>query len=134
MVQRMWLRASGIRPRGQAVMFHWIALTLLAALSWSPLSVTAYDGLEGKTRFPTPVPPDLSPQEQATIAIFEKASRSVAFIANTAIQRDPWSFNVLEVPQGSGTGFVWDKRGHVVTNFHVVYQADSITVTLSTGA
>lgn len=109
----------------------WRALIFIAVLVWASGSALAYDGLEGKARFPTPVPPDLSPQEQATIAIFEKASRSVAFIANTAIQRDPWSFNVLEVPQGSGTGFVWDKRGHIVTNFHVVYQADSITVTLS---
>jgi S1-C subfamily serine protease len=65
------------------------------------------------------------------MAVFERATKSVVFIANTAIQRDPWSFNLFEAPQGSGTGFVWNKQGHIVTNFHVVYGANSITVTLA---
>ena len=64
-------------------------------------------------------------------AVFERATRSVVFIANTAKQRDPWSFNLFEVPQGSGTGFVWSRQGHIVTNFHVMYGADAITVTLA---
>ena len=63
--------------------------------------------------------------------VFERATRSVVFIANTAMQRDPWSFNLFEVPQGSGTGFVWSRQGHIVTNFHVIYGADAITVTLA---
>ncbi len=74
---------------------------------------------------------ELSPEEQATIAVFDRATRSVVFIANTAMQRDPWSFNLFEVPQGSGTGFVWSRQGHIVTNYHVIYGADSITVTLA---
>lgn len=73
----------------------------------------------------------LSPDELATIEVFEKASESVMFITNTAIRRDFWSFNTFEVPQGSGSGFVWDRRGHVVTNFHVVYGADTIEVVLA---
>lgn len=76
-------------------------------------------------------PTELSAEEQATIAVFDRAARSVVFIANTAMQRDPWSFNVFEVPQGSGTGFVWNRQGHIVTNYHVIYGADSITVTLA---
>ena len=76
-------------------------------------------------------PTDLSAEEQATIAVFDRAARSVVFIANTDMQRDPWSFNVFEVPQGSGTGFVWSRQGHIVTNYHVIYGADSITVTLA---
>ena len=63
--------------------------------------------------------------------VFERATKSVVFIANTAIQRDPWSLNLFEVPQGSGSGFVWNKQGHIVTNFHVVYGANSVTVTLA---
>jgi S1-C subfamily serine protease len=103
---------------------------VLGCLLWPGLSAT-YDGLGVSARLSPQALADLSPEEQQTITIFEKSSRSVVFIANTAMQRDPWSFNVLEVPQGSGTGFVWDKHGHIVTNFHVVYQADAITVTLS---
>jgi S1-C subfamily serine protease len=64
------------------------------------------------------------------MAVFDKVSRSVAFISNTAIQRDFWSLDMMEVPQGSGSGFVWNKQGHIVTNFHVIYGANSIKVTL----
>ena len=65
------------------------------------------------------------------MAVFEKAMNSVVFISNTAIQRDFWSLDLFEVPQGSGSGFVWNKQGHIVTNFHVVYGASSIKVTLA---
>lgn len=74
---------------------------------------------------------DLSADERATISVFEHASRSVVFIANSAIRRGPWSLNLFEVPQGSGSGFVWNQQGHIVTNFHVIYGADTITVTLA---
>ncbi|MDT7041175.1 trypsin-like peptidase domain-containing protein [Candidatus Nitronereus thalassa] len=69
--------------------------------------------------------------ELENISIFERATKSVVFITNTAIRRDIWSLNTFEVPQGSGTGIIWDKQGHIVTNFHVVYGADSIEVVLS---
>ncbi|MDH4186692.1 MAG: trypsin-like peptidase domain-containing protein [Nitrospira sp.] len=105
--------------------------SVLSQAEWGkPLGGT-YDGPEGKPRMVTPAPAELGADERATMAVFERATKSVVFIANTAIQRDPWSFNLFEVPQGSGTGFVWNKQGHIVTNFHVVYGANSITVTLA---
>ena len=72
----------------------------------------------------------LSPEELKTIAVFEKAAKSVAYITNTAVRRDFWSLNTFEVPQGSGSGFIWNTQGHIVTNYHVVYGADSIQVVL----
>jgi len=72
----------------------------------------------------------LSAEELKTIAVFEKAAKSVAYITNTAVRRDLWSLNTFEVPQGSGSGFIWNTKGHIVTNFHVVYGADSIQVIL----
>lgn len=95
-----------------------------------PLGST-YDGPEGRPRTVTPAPAELSSDERATMAVFERATKSVVFIANTAVRRDPWSFDLFEVPQGSGTGFIWNNQGHLVTNFHVVYGATSITVTLA---
>jgi len=92
---------------------------------------SAYDGPEGRPRPVTPAPAELSPDERSTMAVFERATKSVVFIANTAVRRDPWSFDLFEVPQGSGSGFIWTKQGHLVTNFHVVYGATSITVTLA---
>lgn len=73
----------------------------------------------------------LGSDELANISIFERASRSVVYITNTAIRRDFWSLNTFEVPQGSGSGIIWDREGHIVTNFHVVYGADSIEVVLA---
>jgi S1-C subfamily serine protease len=71
-----------------------------------------------------------SSEEVNTITVFEKASRSVVYIMNTAIRRDVWSLNTFEVSQGSGSGFMWDRQGHVVTNYHVIQGADSIQVVL----
>jgi len=73
---------------------------------------------------------DLDPEEKHTIALFKDAQRSVAFITTQAEQVDFWTRNVMEVPVGTGSGFVWDDRGHVVTNFHVVQDSDSQKVTL----
>ena len=73
----------------------------------------------------------LTDEELSTIQIFDTASQSVVFITNTGLRRDFWSLNTFEVPQGSGTGLIWNNQGHIVTNFHVVYGADSIQVVLS---
>ena len=72
----------------------------------------------------------LSNEELKTIAVFEKATKSVVYITNTAVRRDFWSLNTFEVPQGSGSGFIWNTKGYIVTNYHVVYGADSIQVVL----
>jgi S1-C subfamily serine protease len=102
-----------------------------AIAEWGRPLGTAYEGPEVKPRPVTPAPPELGPDERATMAVFERATKSVVFISNTAIQRDFWSFDILEVPQGSGSGFVWNTQGHIVTNFHVVYGASAIKVTLA---
>jgi S1-C subfamily serine protease len=73
---------------------------------------------------------DLDPEERHTIALFKGAQRSVAFITTQVERVDYWTRNVLEVPTGSGSGFVWDDQGHVVTNYHVVQDSDSQKVTL----
>jgi S1-C subfamily serine protease len=108
-----------------------LVVSMNGVAEWGkPLGAT-YDGPEGKPRPITPPPAELSPDERATIAVFERASKSVVFIANTAIQRDFWSLDTFEVPQGSGSGFIWNKQGHIVTNFHVIYGANAIKVTLA---
>ena len=104
---------------------------VVSAAEWGKPLGGAYGGPEGKPRVVTPSPAELGADERATMAVFERVTKSVVFISNTAIRRDPWSFNLFEVPQGSGTGFVWNKQGHIVTNFHVVYGANSVTVTLA---
>ncbi len=118
---------------------RFLTLLLVTAMLCSPIYAAewgkplgaVYDGPEGKPRPVTPSRVELSADERSTIAVFERATKSVVFIANTAIQQDVWSLNVMEVPQGSGSGFVWSKQGHIVTNFHVIYGAHAIKVTLA---
>ena len=106
------------------------ASELASASEWGKPLGPAYEGPEVRPRPVAPPPPELGADERATMAVFDKVSRSVVFISNTAIQRDFWSLDTMEVPQGSGSGFVWNKQGHIVTNFHVIYGANSIKVTL----
>jgi S1-C subfamily serine protease len=72
----------------------------------------------------------LTDDEKNNISVFESASPSVVFVTNTQLRRQRFSLNVAEIPRGSGTGFIWDKSGLIVTNFHVVYGANKITIEL----
>lgn len=73
----------------------------------------------------------LEADETNNIGVFKRTSPSVVHITNLALQRDLFSQRVTEQPQGTGTGFIWDDAGHVVTNFHVIQGANAATVTLS---
>lgn len=73
----------------------------------------------------------LAPEEVQTIALFETAAPSVVYITTLTSSRNPFSANVLEVPQGAGSGIIWDERGYIVTNFHVLENAQAARVTLS---
>lgn len=76
-------------------------------------------------------PQDLSPEERRTIEIFRRARPSVVFITSVALRRDLFTLDVQQIPSGTGSGFVWDREGHVVTNFHVIQQGDAFSVTLA---
>jgi S1-C subfamily serine protease len=82
---------------------------------------------------PRPVTPagDLAADEKTSIDLFKKLSPSVVYITTLTQRRDVWTRNVTEVPQGTGSGFLWDDAGHVVTNFHVVQQASGARVALN---
>jgi len=84
---------------------------------------------------PRPVTPrgDLSADEKATIALFEHCKNSVVYIATAKAVIDPWSRSVFNIPRGTGTGFVWDEAGHIVTNYHVIEGASEARVRLSDG-
>src|SRR5262245_42058877 len=93
--------------------------------------------LHGQVRNPKAVPravtprEALKPEERATIALFRQASPSVVFITTLARQRNLFSLNMSEMPQGSGSGFIWDQEGHIITNFHVIQDASGAKVTLA---
>jgi len=76
---------------------------------------------------------DLAADEKATIELFERSRGSVVFITTKALVRDFWTRNVFAVPRGTGSGFVWDDAGHIITNYHVIEGASEATVKLSDG-
>ncbi|HEX6240544.1 MAG TPA: trypsin-like peptidase domain-containing protein, partial [Polyangiales bacterium] len=74
---------------------------------------------------------ELSELEKSTIALFSARSTAVAHITTIAVRSDPFRMRALELPRGTGSGFIWDEFGHVVTNFHVIQGADGARVTLA---
>lgn len=97
---------------------------------------------------PRPVSPrkGLHREEVARSRIFEAAKPSVVYISSATRQfvfRNSATGDVFAIPPGTGTGFLWDDQGHVVTNHHVVTvddpngrprsEAEEIQVTLSNG-
>ena len=74
---------------------------------------------------------DLAADEQSQIELFRAASPSVVHVTSTTIGRDRFSFNLYEIPKGSGSGLIWDTAGYVVTNFHVIEGARGIRVALA---
>jgi S1-C subfamily serine protease len=73
---------------------------------------------------------ELAPGEKSTVALFRQASPSVVHITAIAVQRDLFTLNLYQIPEGTGSGFIWDNSGNIITNFHVIQNADAAQVTL----
>lgn len=68
--------------------------------------------------------------EQNTVDIFDNAGPGTVFVTQNQIVRDRYTMRATEVPSGSGSGFIWDTDGHIVTNYHVIDGSSHLTVTL----
>lgn len=75
----------------------------------------------------------LTADERNTIQLFQRSRSSVVYITSLTTRRDAFTLNMLEIPQGEGSGFVWDADGHIVTNYHVIRGAADVLVTLTGG-
>jgi len=95
---------------------------------WQPLVLSLTLGLTAVA--PGQAAPFATDDERNSIQVFEAARPSVVFVTNQQLARDPYSFDLVTVPRGSGTGFVWNSQGYIVTNFHVVEGARKIMITL----
>ncbi|WP_374435816.1 S1C family serine protease [Inhella sp.] len=119
------------RPLRRALFPALLSLTLLGGIAASGLIPgLALGRPEVQPRAVTPRGP-LEADELNHIRIFKTISPSVVHITTTAVQRDFFARPVGEVPRGTGSGFVWDEQGHVVTNFHVIQGAEGVKVTLA---
>ncbi|MCX5644139.1 MAG: trypsin-like peptidase domain-containing protein [Phycisphaerae bacterium] len=124
-------QSSAARPRSQT----WLTLFLLIlvllllfkeARTWLP--DLYYQGAQPRA---VTARGALAEDEKGTISLFKSVSPSVVFITTMAVRQDFFSFRALEVPQGAGSGFVWDANGYIVTNYHVISDAPRARVTLA---
>lgn len=107
------MKAGGLfRACLGAVLFCWQGLPLSAAEAPDYLSFSTDD-------------------EANTTEVFQLASPAVVFVTSSELRRQRFTRNVMEIPRGAGSGFIWDAdSGLVVTNYHVVAGADRLTITL----
>ena len=85
---------------------------------------------QAQVREAPPAAADLRPDELAMVELFERTSPSVVYLTSLARRVDWFGRTTAEVPRGTGTGFVWDDAGHVITNYHVIGGADSVQIVL----
>jgi S1-C subfamily serine protease len=120
------------RPRVWTYLWAGVALSLLGILlvkqSW-----VGGASINNPRAAPRAVSPrgEFSPDEKSTIALFRQASPGVVNITAIGVQRDLFTLNLQQIPQGTGSGFVWDTNGNIITNFHVIQNASAAQVTLA---
>ncbi|MFC1757416.1 S1C family serine protease [Planctomycetota bacterium] len=113
-----------------------ILLVIAALLGFIAATLTA------TRNTPVPLPPsppekpivargNLAEDEETTIGLFRKNAPSVVHITTKQNERE---FLIDRITEGSGSGFVWDQAGHVVTNNHVVDDAFQAHVVLADGS
>eukprot|EP01025_Chloroclados_australasicus_P005825 TRINITY_DN11844_c1_g1_i1.p1 TRINITY_DN11844_c1_g1~~TRINITY_DN11844_c1_g1_i1.p1 ORF type:complete len:445 (-),score=44.69 TRINITY_DN11844_c1_g1_i1:360-1673(-) len=69
--------------------------------------------------------------EQYVVQLFQRCRNSVVNITTTREASGAFGLDPVQVPAGTGSGFVWDSDGHVVTNFHVIQNASFARVTMA---
>ncbi|QDU09343.1 Putative serine protease HtrA [Gimesia aquarii] len=117
--------------RKSSISQKWLIIILFVLIT-----VMTYELVSRKLRQPDfriPERTDLTQSELRTIELFRESSPSVVHIRTSeiALEAGPLSMNLQKTPQGSGSGFIWDRKGHIVTNFHVIQKADEVSVTLA---
>lgn len=107
-----------------------LVLVIAAAVWWNYFQTRSIHDPDAEPH-PVVARGNLADDELNTIELFEVASESVVYITSIERRRSFFSLNIYEIPQGTGSGFIWDREGRVVTNYHVIEDANRVEVTLS---
>lgn len=121
-----------LRPRLKV--YFWCALALaMIAFFFSKQGWLNGAAINDPRAVPRAVSPrgELMAGEKSTITLFKQASPAVVNITALGVERDFFTLNLYQIPQGTGSGFIWDTTGNIITNFHVILNADAAQVTLA---
>lgn len=105
--------------------------SILLPINWS--SLFSFDSQKNVTPRLVEARGNLAQDEESTIELFENSRSSVVFITTHQRVMDVWTRNIFSVPGGTGSGFIWDDDGHIVTNLHVIKSASEAIVRLADG-
>lgn len=110
-------------------------ILLIAAVSFSTIRLWPYLWASSAAQ-PRAITPrgSLTDAETTTINIFDQASPSVVYVTNSSYVQNWRTAEVMLQERDSGSGFIWDDQGHVVTNYHVVAGTQQHVVTLADGS
>lgn len=117
-------------PLQRQLTLTWILLALVVVMFvWPTIKAWIGIGVSAEPRAITPRG-ELAEFEKTTTELFSNVSPSVVYLTTRSRIASPYSFRAVEVEAGSGSGFMWDEAGHIVTNFHVLQDASSARVVL----
>lgn len=117
---------SSIAIRKISIVLWIVVLTLFV---WAYVVPRFWPAPLGEPRTVTPRG-DLAEDEKSTIELFRNVSPSVVYITTLTRRVNRWTRSVTQVPRGTGSGFIWDSSGVIVTNFHVIRDSAAIHVVL----
>lgn len=110
-----------------AILLLLVAALMLQNAGWFRWRASPFDA---KPREITPRG-DLADDERSTIEVFRQASPSVVHITSLTVPQSELRPNATRIEAGTGSGFVWDREGHIVTNHHVIKSGQAAQVTLA---
>jgi len=133
-------------PRSRSVML-WIFVVIISifALSLPFVIVLAFifgkdilfkdngdlDNIKYGSARPIVARGNLAEDEKSTIELYNQSRQGVVNITTLANRKTGINLNIQQMPEGTGSGFVWDDAGHIVTNFHVIQNADAAQITFA---
>ncbi len=107
-----------------------ILITLLALFIFLPIIENIWASMHSEPRSVT-ARGALSLTEKSNIEIFQQSSPSVVYITTLEDTLNLWTRDITRIPRGTGSGFIWDKQGHIITNYHVLQGASAVRIRLS---
>ncbi|EIF51455.1 S1C family serine protease [Sulfurovum sp. AR] len=107
-----------------------ILITLFALFLFLPSIENIWASLQSEPRSIT-ARGSLSASEKANIEIFQQSSPSVVYITTLEDTLNLWTRDITRIPRGTGSGFIWDRQGHIITNYHALQGASAVKIRLS---